>query len=174
MPAVTLTGLFCAIVLLAAGRRDREPRALRPGVRIGGVAVTAGLFAFALIALAREQRGLRELEVHRRRPLCAGRVAGSDDAMSFVPGPPEPWRRLGEAQALSGNLADARVSFRRAIEKDPRDWTLWYELALASRGVERQRALAQASRLNPRRPPAPTRGRDEGPRTETRSPIPRS
>ena len=64
----------------------------------------------------------------------------------------EPWRRLGEAQALSGNLADARVSFRRAIEKDRRDWTLWYELALASRGVERQRALAQASRLNPRDP----------------------
>ena len=72
------------------------------------------------------------------------------DAMSFVPWSAEPWRRLGEAQALSGNLADARVSFRRAIEKDRRDWTLWYELALASRGVERQRALAQASRLNPR------------------------
>jgi Flp pilus assembly protein TadD len=72
--------------------------------------------------------------------------------MSFVPWSAEPWRRLGEAQALSGNLAGARVSFRRAVEKAPRDWTLWYELALASRGVERQRAFAEASRLNPEDP----------------------
>jgi Flp pilus assembly protein TadD len=70
--------------------------------------------------------------------------------MSFVPWSAEPWRRLGEAQALSGDLAAARISFRRAIEKDRRDWTLWYELALASRGAERRRAFAEASRLNPR------------------------
>ena len=41
------------------------------------------------------------------------------------------------------------MSFRKAIEKDPRDWTLWYELALASRGAERRAAFAEASRLNP-------------------------
>jgi Flp pilus assembly protein TadD len=69
--------------------------------------------------------------------------------MSFLAWSPEPWRRLGEAQALSGELAAARVSFRRAIERDRHDWTLWYELAEASRGTERQRALAVASRLNP-------------------------
>ena len=149
MPAVTLTGLFCAIVLLAAGRRDREPRALRSAVRIGGVAVVAGLFAFALIALL----GNSAVSASSKSA-DGGHYARAEsqahDAMSFVPWSAEPWRRLGEAQALSGNLADARVSFRRAIEKDRRDWTLWYELALASRGVERQRALAQASRLNPR------------------------
>ena len=149
MPAVTLTGLFCAIVLLAAGRRDREPRALRSAVRIGGVAAVAGLFAFALIALL----GNSAVSASSKSA-DGGHYARAEsqahDAMSFVPWSAEPWRRLGEAQALSGNLADARVSFRRAIEKDRRDWTLWYELALASRGVERQRALAQASRLNPR------------------------
>ena len=149
MPAVTLTGLFCAIVLLAAGRRDREPRALRSAVRIGGVAAVAGLFAFALIALL----GNSAVSASSKST-DGGHYARAEsqahDAMSFVPWSGEPWRRLGEAQALSGNLADARVSFRRAIEKDRRDWTLWYELALASRGAERQRALAQASRLNPR------------------------
>ena len=149
MPAVTLTGLFCAIVLLAAGRHDREPRALRSAVRIGGVAAVAGLFAFALIALL----GNSAVSASSKSA-DGGHYARAEsqahDAMSFVPWSAEPWRRLGEAQALSGNLADARVSFRRAIEKDRRDWTLWYELALASRGAERQRALAQASRLNPR------------------------
>jgi O-antigen ligase len=149
MPAVTLTGLFCAIVLLAAGRRDREPRALRSAVRIGGVAAVAGLFAFALIALL----GNSDVSASSKSA-DGGHYARAQSqarqAMSFVPWSAEPWRRLGEAQALSGDLAAARISFRRAIEKDRRDWTLWYELALASRGVERQRALAQASRLNPR------------------------
>jgi tetratricopeptide (TPR) repeat protein len=149
MPAVTLTGLFCAIVLLAAGRRDREPRALRSAVRIGGVAAVAGLFAFALIALL----GNSDVSASSKSA-DAGHYARAQSqarqAMSFVPWSAEPWRRLGEAQALSGDLAAARISFRRAIEKDRRDWTLWYELALASRGAERQRALAQASRLNPR------------------------
>jgi hypothetical protein len=149
MPAVTLTGLFCAIVLLAAGRRDREPRALRSAVRIGGVAAVAGLFAFALIALL----GNSDVSASSKSA-DGGHYARAQSqarqAMSFVPWSAEPWRRLGEAQALSGDLAAARISFRRAIEKDRRDWTLWYELALASRGAERQRALAQASRLNPR------------------------
>jgi len=148
MPAVTLSGLFCAIVLLAAGRREREPRALRSGLRIGGAAAVTGLFAFALIALL----GNASVSASSKSA-DGGHYARAEsqahDAMSFLPWSPEPWRRLGEAQALSGDVAAARVSFRRAIEKDRRDWTLWFELAEASRGVERQRALAEASRLNP-------------------------
>jgi Flp pilus assembly protein TadD len=69
--------------------------------------------------------------------------------MNFIPWSAEPWRRLGEAQVLAGHLAAARESFRNAIAKDRRDWTLWFELAGASRGGERRRALAEASRLNP-------------------------
>jgi hypothetical protein len=148
MPAVTLTGLFCAIVLLAAGRRDREPRPLRVGPRIGGIAVATGLFSFALIALlgnsAVSASSKSADEGHYARA-----ESQAHHAMSFLAWSPEPWRRLGEAQALSGELAAARVSFRRAIERDRHDWTLWYELAEASRGTERQRALAVASRLNP-------------------------
>jgi hypothetical protein len=151
MPAVTLTGLFCAIVLLAAGRREREPRALHAGMRIGGAAVAAGLFAFALVALL----GNSAVSASSKST-DGGHYARAEsqahDAMSFVPWSAEPWRRLGEAQALSGNLADARVSFRRAVQKDPRDWTLWYELALASRGAERRHAFAVAARLNPEDP----------------------
>jgi Flp pilus assembly protein TadD len=70
-------------------------------------------------------------------------------AMNFAPWSAEPWRRLGEAQVLAGKSAAARASFRKAITKDRRDWTLWFELAQASRGRERAHALQQASRLNP-------------------------
>lgn len=151
MPAVTLTGLFSAVVLLAAGRRDRGPRSLGPAVSVAGVALVAGLFAFALVALL----GNSAVSASSKSA-DAGRYARAEaqarDGMSFLPWSAEPWRRLGEAQALSGNLAAARVSFRHAVQKDPRDWTLWYELALASRGPERQRALATASALNPADP----------------------
>jgi O-antigen ligase len=151
MPAITLTGLFCAIVLLAAGRREAEPRMLRSAVRIGGATAVAGLFAFALIALL----GNSAVSASSKST-DGGHYARAESqarhAMSFLPWSAEPWRRLGEAQAVSRNLAAARVSFRRAIEKDRLDWTLWYELALASRGAERQRAFAEASRLNPQDP----------------------
>ncbi|HEY7604177.1 MAG TPA: O-antigen ligase family protein [Gaiellaceae bacterium] len=148
MPAVTLTGLFCGLVLLAAGRREREPRPLGPGIRVAGLAGAAGLFAFALLALL----GNSAVSASSKST-DAGRYARAEqqarDAMSYLPWSSEPWRKLGEAQAVSGNLVAARVSFRRALAKDPSDWTLWYELALASRGEARRQAFAEASRLNP-------------------------
>lgn len=148
MPTLTLTGLFCAIVLLAAGRRESEPKPLSSRTRIGAAAAVTGLFAFALIALL----GNSAVSASSKSA-DGGHYARAESqarhAMSFLPWSAEPWRRLGEAQALSGNLAGARVSFRQAIEKDRRDWTLWFELAEASRGADRQQALAVASRLNP-------------------------
>ena len=72
--------------------------------------------------------------------------------MHFAPWSSAPWRRLGEAQLDAGLLAAAQANFRMAIANDPRDWTLWFELATASRGKARAQALAQASRLNPLSP----------------------
>jgi tetratricopeptide (TPR) repeat protein len=148
MPAITLTALFCGIGLLAAGRPEREPSALRGGVRLTGLVATAAVFGFALLGLL----GNSAVSASSKST-DAGRYARAESqarsAMGYAPWSPEPWRKLGEAQQLSGNVAAARASFRKAIEKDPNDWTLWYELALASHGVAKQRAFAEASRLNP-------------------------
>jgi O-antigen ligase len=148
LPAVTLTALFCGIGLLAAGRSDREPNQLRRSVRLTGLVATAGLFGFALLGLL----GNSAVSASSKST-DGGHYARAEsqahDATRYASWSPEPWRKLGEAQQLSGNVRAARVSFRKAIEKDPRDWTLWYELALASRGVERRQAYAEASRLNP-------------------------
>jgi cytochrome c-type biogenesis protein CcmH/NrfG len=62
------------------------------------------------------------------------------------------WRQLGEAQIQQGELGEARSSFRRALEKDPRDWALWLDLALASEGPARTEAARAALRLNPLSP----------------------
>src|SRR5262245_53333487 len=148
LPAVTLSALFCGIGLLAAGRPEREAGPLRQSVRLTGLVATAALFGFALLGLL----GNSAVSASSKST-DGGHYARAEsqahDAMRYVSWSPEPWRKLGEAQQLSGNVAAARASFRKAIEKDPTDWTLWYELAFASRGAERRQAYAEASRLNP-------------------------
>jgi tetratricopeptide (TPR) repeat protein len=148
MPAVTLTALFLGIWLLASGRSEPEPNPLRRSVRLSGLAAAAALFGFALLGLL----GNSAVSASSKST-DGGHYARAEsqarDAMDYAPWSPEPWRKLGEAQQLSGNVAAARVSFRRAVEKDPRDWTLWFELALASRSAEQRHAYAEAARLNP-------------------------
>ncbi len=162
MPAITLTALFCGLALLAAARRDAKPRPLRPRLRMTALGGTAALLAFVVLGLlgnsAISASSKSTNDGHYARAESQARRA-----TKLAPWSAEPWRRLGEAQLLGGKPAAARKSFREAIEKDPRDWTLWFELADASRGRQRQLALAQASRLNPRSPEiAETRGEPVG------------
>jgi hypothetical protein len=151
MPAVTLAALFCGLALLAAARRDGKPKVLHPRVRwtaLGGTAVLIGFVLLGLLGNAAVSASSKSTD--------AGHFARAESqarrATRFAPWSAEPWRRLGEAQAVAGDQAAARTSFRKAIAKDRRDWTLWFELAGASRGAERERALAEASRLNPLSP----------------------
>ena len=61
----------------------------------------------------------------------------------------KPWQARGEAElAQSGDRA-ARQSLARALELDRTDWSVWYDLAIVTRGAERARALEEAKRLNP-------------------------
>ncbi|MDQ3778297.1 MAG: hypothetical protein M3310_05460, partial [Actinomycetota bacterium] len=64
----------------------------------------------------------------------------------------EPWRVLGEAQLARGSLDAARRSFVRGLDRDARNWELWLDLALASNGAARERALARVEALNPLSP----------------------
>jgi hypothetical protein len=148
MPALTLAALFCGLALLAAARRDGKPKVLHPHVRwtaLGGTAVLIGFVLLGLLGNGAVSASSKSTD--------AGHYARAESqarrATHLAPWSAEPWRRLGEAQAVGGDLATARASFRKAIAKDRRDWTLWFELADASRGAERRAALAEASRLNP-------------------------
>ena len=151
MPAVTLSALFCGLALMAAARREGEPRVLRPGMRWAALATTAALGAFVLLGLL----GNSAISASSKAT-NAGKLARAESrarrATNLAPWSAEPWRRLGEAQLVGGNLVGARKSFRQAIAKDRRDWTLWFELAQASTGTERRRAIAAASHLNPLSP----------------------
>ena len=72
-------------------------------------------------------------------------------ALGLVPWSAEPARKLAVAQAGLGEITAARDSLRDAVDREPRDWSLWYQLAQVTTGSEHRHALAEATRLNPRR-----------------------
>jgi Flp pilus assembly protein TadD len=100
----------------------------------------AGNRALASAGNATRADHLAAAESHARR------------ASSLQPWSAAPWQTLGEAQLQQAKLAAARASFRRGLAKNPHDWRLWLDLALASRGKARTAAARQALALNPLSP----------------------
>jgi len=73
-------------------------------------------------------------------------------AIRWLPWSSEPWRLLGEADLAQRRHAAAAVALRRAIELDPKNWQLWFDLSAATHGAASRHALARAAALNPRSP----------------------
>lgn len=152
MPAVTLTALFIgASIVVAARPEDEELRPMSPRLRYGLLAGTLALAAVVFVGLVGNMALAQSANAAR-----AGDWAESESkarrAATWAPWSPEPWQKIGEAQLARGELAAARESFHKAIAKDERDWSLWLDLARASEGPALQRALAEATRLNPLSP----------------------
>ncbi len=147
MPAVTLTALACGVVLLLAGRGEVAPQLAR-GWRVAGAAAAAVLAVLALGGFVgnRAEASASDALDTARLPAAAG---DARQARSWEPWSSEPWRLLGESQLQSGEVADARTSFRRGIEKDRASWELWLDLALVTRSRERESALGHVEALNP-------------------------
>jgi O-antigen ligase len=138
LPAATVPALACAVTLLLASRRRVEPL----GVRERAVATVAVAATAALVLAA--YAGNRELAVAER-----GSEEAARRAARLQPWSAAPWRARGEAQLARGEVGPARESFHEGIERDDGDWELWLDLALASEGAERERALVRAAELNP-------------------------
>jgi hypothetical protein len=150
---VTVPALACGVALLAL--RDGQPTTALPGprLRIAGIAVAVVLAAAAFVGLVGSSAVAASEEAAQASPPDYAKAEDeARKARRWARWSSEPWQRLGEAQLRRGNAAAARESFRRAIAKEPDDWFLWLQLAGASSGGERERALAQASRLNPLSP----------------------
>jgi hypothetical protein len=147
MPAVTLTALACGVVLLLAARGEAAP-ALGRTTRFAGAVAAAALAVLALGGFVGNRT-----EAAASDALDAARLQTAADearqARRWGPWSSEPWRLLGEAQLQAGDVADAHTSFRHGLEKDSASWELWLDLALVSRGAERQDALAHVEALNP-------------------------
>ena len=147
MPAVTLPGLFCGVALVLAARGEETPR-------LGRSAGTAALALASLLGLAAlagfvgNQAAASASDALDAEHLSAA-AHDAKRARRWEPWSPEPWRLLGEARLQAGRVEEARGSFLRGIREDKRDWELWLDLALASRGAQRQAALTRVAALNP-------------------------
>jgi O-Antigen ligase len=150
LPAVTVSALLCAAALLVAAREDAPVR-IAGALRAAAIVALVPLIALSFVGHVGNNALARSVDATARGDYGQA-AADARNARRWAPWSYEPWQRLGEAQLAARDLAAARYSFRRALERDPENWVLWYDLAAANRGKAKARALEIAARLNPRSP----------------------
>ncbi len=153
MPAVTLLALLAGASLVVAARGESQSAAtpLRRSVRIaiGTAAALAAVVAFVgligNIALARSNKALLDGK---------GKVVVREAkrAHRWAPWSAQALRDLGEGKILIGQKRAGLADLRSAAAKDPGDWETWFDLASATAGRERARAIAHVRALNPAAP----------------------
>lgn len=147
VPLLVLVALACgtSLLVLAPGR---AAFALTLRRRALGLAAGAAVLAAALVVHVGNRATASALDALARDEPAAAEVAARR-ARTWMPWSHEPWQLLGEAQLSRGEDAAAAISLRRAARRDPGQWSVWYDLALATRGSERAAALSRARDLNP-------------------------
>ena len=152
IPAVTVSAIFCAAVLLASNRTD-EPAVAHGPAAGRDLALLAPLAAVALVMHV-GNRAAAAASPRSRQASPRSRLKEAKRAISWAPWSEEAWQLRGEAELLLGDDGAARRSFDRALDLNPKSWTAWLDLAAASRGELRTRALRprrDAQPVQPRR-----------------------
>jgi hypothetical protein len=150
MPVVTLSALFCAAILLAS-QRPADPAWLTGKRRLVAVALAAPVLGVALVGhVGNRATAASRAALERGEPDSA--LAHAQRAIDWAPWSHEPWQLRGEAELFVQDDVAARKSLIHALKLNPENWSTWLDLAVASRGAERVRALAEAERLNPLSP----------------------
>lgn len=147
VPAVTIPALVCAAVLLAATRPDDPPwlTGRRRGIAL---ALLAPLAAAALVAHVGNRAAAASIAATESGDPARG-LAEAKRATAWAPWSEEAWQLRGEAELELGDADAARSSLSRALERNRESWSIWFDLALASSGAARERALDRAEELNP-------------------------
>jgi len=153
MSGLTLTALLCGGALAVAARPERRTAAPRVTVplRAAALALVVPLVAFAFV-LQVGNSAIASAARSADRGDAARAAAQARRAKAWNPWSYQPWELLGEVQLARGDRGAAQQSFRTAIAKDHASWTLWLDLAKASKGTARQQALARAAALAPKSP----------------------
>jgi O-antigen ligase/Flp pilus assembly protein TadD len=153
LTGLTLPALACGVALLVLRPSRAAPFVPPTTFRVGGVALALALIAVAIVGLVGASASSASQEAAQASPPDYARAESqAKKARRWAPWSSEPWQRLGDAQLADGDVAAARRSYAKAIAKEPSNWQLWFDLAQASTGSPRRRALAEAFRLNPRSP----------------------
>jgi hypothetical protein len=148
--AVTLAGLLCGVGLLIGGRSEGKTlRIARPRYALAALAGAVALFSIVgllgNIPAASAGRAIRDGNWSEAR-------REAEKVIRWAPWSANGWRRLGQSEVGSNQLAAAARDLRTAIRRDPQNWDRWFDLALATHGTQQRRALDRALALNPRSP----------------------
>ena len=149
MPAITFTGLFCAVALAVAA--DGQGRALRLGrptrtVALSLCALGAAVALAGFVGASALEDASRSLA--RGDPARAAHAA--QRAERWQPWSAEPLLVQGRALLALGDRDTARRLFTRAAARDPNDYRTWLALAAVSEGEAADVAVLRAADLNPR------------------------
>jgi O-Antigen ligase len=150
LAGLTLPALGCAVALLALRPTAAAlvpASALRYGAAVGAIAL-AGIALVGLIGAS--ANAASEEALQSSPPDYAEAESQARKARRWARWSSEPWEHLADSQLARGASVAAADSYRKAIAKEPTDWELWFGLAHATSGAEQRRALAEATRLNPR------------------------
>jgi hypothetical protein len=150
VPAVTVAAIFCAAVLLARSRPD-EPPWLTGRRRAVTLALLAPLAVVALVGHVGNRAASASIAATEAGDPARG-LAEAKRAITWAPWSEEAWQLKGEAELELGDQNAARRSLERGLRRNPDSWSAWFDLAVASRGRERGRALDRATALNPLSP----------------------
>jgi O-Antigen ligase len=148
--AVTLVGLLSGASLLIAARSKQTTLRLgRPRYALAGLAV--GVALVSIVGLLGNMPAASAGKAIRASNWADARSAARKE-IRWAPWSADGWRRLGQAEVGSNQVAAGVRDLRRAIRKDPKNWDRWFDLALATTGAEQRRALERALALNPHSP----------------------
>ena len=151
MVGLTLIALGIGGTLLIAwgGRRGTEPLGLpsRGALLAGGLTCSA----FAALGLVGNYPLARSHDALGGQRWRAAAVQ-AHRAIRWQPWAGAPWQALGLAQRGQRDYHAARQSLVTATERDPSEWSTWFDLGTVTTGREQRRAYTQAARLNPHGP----------------------
>ena len=147
IPAVILPALGCAAVLLAAAPRASSAR-LTGARRLVALGFALPVVAVALVAHVGNVAARASADAAARGDAEAA-LEHARRAIAWAPWSEHAWELRGEAELLLRDEESARTSLRRALELNDRSWSAWLDLAVATEGSERRRALERVETLNP-------------------------
>jgi cytochrome c-type biogenesis protein CcmH/NrfG len=134
--------------MLAAARPHGKTFSLGVRARAALLVATVALAAAACVGLVGTQ-ALAASEDAQDNGQLAKAEAKARTAARWSPWSAAGWERLAEVRFAQNDLNGARAALLEALERDPADWALWYDLGVASEGRERLHAYREAARLNP-------------------------
>lgn len=136
-----LAGVTAPAVLLGASAAAQASTRRREVRRVVTVPALALLTAAALLAYAGDAH-LAAGKSALARGDRARAAAEARAALRWAPFSSEAWGLIGDAESNA-------AAYRRALDLDPDQWSLWQRLAEVSSGAPRRFAMHEATRLNP-------------------------